>query len=103
ALRTCDSRDRGGRIRTGDFWLPKPARYQTAPRPGARSLDGGVEVARADGAPLGLLDRKRLAGHALDPYGESLACDPFTVRCDHVLVIAVIADDDPVGDLEPGV
>ena len=31
-------RDRGARIRTGDFLLPKQARYQAAPRPAERSL-----------------------------------------------------------------
>ena len=35
---------RGGRIRTGDFSLPKRARYQAAPRPVAHSLRAGCRA-----------------------------------------------------------
>src|SRR4026209_595393 len=62
--------NRGGRIRTGDFSLPKRARYQAAPRPDPVIVLG---VAAADG--LGGSGRASREAHR-DPLARSRLVRP---------------------------
>jgi len=77
----------GGPIVLGGVGIAQPARAHHTREPDRAALRR-------------LLDREGWARTLLDAHRKCLACDAIAMRPDDVGVIAIVIDDDPIGDVE---